>query len=64
MIQSGHLKSREKLDLTHLKKILFERFKKINFEQAKSDIEPFIKDNFELNIWSQEFFNSLVKKIS
>lgn len=43
--------------------MLHERFSKIDFSQAKKDVEPFIKDTHSLDIWSAEFFNSITEEL-
>jgi hypothetical protein len=42
---------------------LKERFANIRFDQAKADIEPFLKDPRELALWSEAFFMALVPMI-
>ena len=63
LIQSGHLKINETLELVTLKKLLEEKFKSINWESAKKDVLPFIKDPFELEVWSAHFFVGLLEKL-
>lgn len=43
--------------------ILNERFDQIDYELAKEDVYPFIKDVDSLNIWSREFFKSITSNI-
>lgn len=43
--------------------ILYNRFNQIDFEKAKSDIRPFIKDQSSLELWSSNFFKSITKSI-
>jgi len=43
--------------------LLLEKINKTDFELAKKDVLPFIKDNSRLALWSQSFFHSLVEKI-
>lgn len=54
-------------DVTLTKKILIsilnERFDDIDFEDAKKDVFPFIKDIENLDIWSPKFFKSITKNI-
>jgi hypothetical protein len=42
---------------------LEERFAGIRFDQAKQDIEPFLKDPRELTLWSHGFFKELIPQI-
>ena len=46
-----------------MKQRLVERFEEVDFEQAKSDVRPFIRDDAELALWSQEFFVGLVDRV-
>jgi predicted nucleotidyltransferase component of viral defense system len=43
--------------------LLEDRFDHIDFEIAKSDIRPFIKDQSSLEIWSGDFFKSITSTI-
>ena len=61
--QSGNWSRNEELDYEGLRELLVNKFSKTNWEQAKSDVNPFIKDDFELNVWSTEFFTNLINNI-
>jgi predicted nucleotidyltransferase component of viral defense system len=37
-------------------RLLTDRFNEINFRAAKKDVEPFIRDRQELELWNREFF--------
>lgn len=56
---------KEDFNLTReaLIKILYNRFDQIDFEKAKSDIKPFIKDQSNLELWSNDFFKSITDSI-
>ncbi|MDP8285409.1 MAG: nucleotidyl transferase AbiEii/AbiGii toxin family protein [Candidatus Electryonea clarkiae] len=54
--QSGHFPENEVLTKDELIKLLLKRFQEVDFQQAKSDVLPFIKDPQALHIWSQYFF--------
>lgn len=43
--------------------ILEQRFDHIDFEVAKADIRPFIKNQDSLEIWSNDFFKSITQNI-
>ena len=58
--QSGKWDSEEKLTLQLLKEMLCDRFKEIDFEDAKKDVRPFIKDESKLELWSADFFTAIV----
>ena len=57
--------SQKKIPLTEekLKEMLFKKIKTINFDQAKKDVENFIKDTASLSLWSKEYFKIICNKI-
>ncbi len=59
MIQSGHLAFGENLNEESLRQRLIERFNSVDFEQAKNDVIPFIKNPDSLSLWSADFFISV-----
>lgn len=60
MRQSGDWLLEAPLDAHSLSARLKERFGNIRFDQAKEDIEPFLKDPRELALWSEDFFMELI----
>lgn len=56
LIESSFIDKETKLDNDDVKRILIDRFNEIDFEVAKNDVVPFIKDTNVLDIWSKEFF--------
>lgn len=46
-----------------LMEILDKRFDQIDYDIAKSDIRPFIKDYNSLDLWSRDFFKSITSHI-
>lgn len=62
MKQTGHLNETETLKIKELKEMLIGKFDNIDFNAAKSDVEPFITDRRELDLWSKEFFVSVTRK--
>lgn len=72
-INMPHLKARlahsgfidPKSDLTRqtLIELLDERFASIDYEQAKQDVRPFVKDTLKLDIWSADFFTQITNGI-
>jgi predicted nucleotidyltransferase component of viral defense system len=63
MIQTGHWKREDQLDKTRLLQLLQDKFNTVDFELAKKDVKPFIKDEQELALWSREFFLDIIKNI-
>ena len=43
--------------------ILEKRFDQIDYDIAKSDVSPFIKNQSSLDLWSHDFFKSITKQI-
>ena len=62
-IQSGHIKKGELKNLQQLKKLLYQRFAEVDFEKAKNDVRPFIKDSQEIEIWSEDFFKQITERL-
>ena len=63
MRQSGDWLRETPLDSERLRKRLEERFTAINFDQAKEDISPFLKDTRELTLWTHGFFVDLIPQV-
>jgi hypothetical protein len=63
MRQSGDWPMETPLDAGGLRGRLEERFAAVNFDQAKEDIAPFLKDPRELSLWSPEFFLQWIPRI-
>jgi len=51
-------------NLDDVKNLLTERFRAINFSQAKEDVMPFIKNPSPIEVWSSEFFAQTTKILS
>jgi predicted nucleotidyltransferase component of viral defense system len=63
LIQSGHFADTQMLTLDGVKQLLCERFTEIDFEQAKADVLPFIKDTTLINLWSADFFQQITTEL-
>lgn len=59
--QSGKWDTFDNLTLKNLKDMLCERFASIDFEKAKQDVLPFIKDSSKLDLWSVDFFSAITE---
>lgn len=46
-----------------LNQLLFKKIEQIDFEAAKRDVEPFIKDKAALNLWGKTMFEGLARGI-
>lgn len=59
LLQSDYITPETECTLDEIKQMLKKRFDTIDFAQAKQDVEPFIHDTSELNIWSADFFKQI-----
>ena len=39
------------------------RIDAIDFESARADVEPYVMDKLELEVWSADFFRQMVRRI-
>ena len=53
----------EEKSLEEIKEILINKFNVISFDEARKDVEAFIKDKSVLNFYDKDFFISLVDKL-
>lgn len=63
LIESNYIKENDKFDISELKKILINKFEKIDYTKAVEDVKPFIKNIDNLNLWSKEFFIEITNKL-
>lgn len=61
MKQTGHLPELDELTLLKVKTMLKQHFESLDFEKAKEDVLPFIKNPNVLNMWSRDFFISITE---
>ena len=61
---SGVLKENDIFTIETLKSMLNERFDTIDYEEAKKDVLPFIKDSSKLDLWSKDFFIDISKNLT
>ena len=61
LVQSGYINDNLNLSINDVKHMLNERFEQIDFQQAKADVEPFIKDTLSLDMWKKEFFETITE---
>ena len=63
MKQTGHL-DESALSQEMLTNQLKEKFRQIDYKQAKNDIAPFISDLKSIGLWSEKFFQAILSKIA
>ena len=64
LIESNYINANDKFSIDDLKNLLINKFKKIDYIEAKEDVIPFIKNTESLNIWSSEFFISITEELT
>ncbi len=64
LIESNYINDNDKFSIDDLKNLLINKFKEIDYTEAKEDVIPFIKNTESLNIWSSEFFISITKELT
>ncbi|NGX56162.1 MAG: hypothetical protein K1060chlam5_00398 [Candidatus Anoxychlamydiales bacterium] len=64
MIQSGFLNNKQKITKKILVEMFDKKIDKLDIESAKNDIINFIKDSFQLKLWSKDFFKQIIRKIN
>jgi hypothetical protein len=63
MRQSGHYSNKSPLTQEILLNLMKEKILGLNVQAAKEDIRRFIRDPKELDVWSQDFFLSLLPRL-
>ena len=63
MIQSGHVKEGEHLTKEKLFLLTSNAIDKLDVNQVKKEVEPFVKNPEALQVWSKGFFRDVVKRI-
>ncbi len=64
LIDSGCIDNGAECSLEDIKNMLHERFDTIDYQQAKHDVEPFIKDSSTLNLWCADFFKEITNGLT
>jgi predicted nucleotidyltransferase component of viral defense system len=64
MIQSGHLKKTERLTPEKLSAIAETAVEKLDVNQARREVEPFVKDPETLTLWSRDFYRDVIRRIT
>ena len=61
LVQSGHWNPDEPWNEAALRDLLAARFAAVDFEEAKKDVLPFIRDSSVLDLWSENFFAAVTQ---
>ena len=63
LLQTEYITEDTEYNLEVVKQMLKERFENIDYEQAKQDVEPFIRDTNSLIVWGAEFFKQITEEL-
>lgn len=63
LVESNFIDPNDTLDIAKVKELLINKFNEIDYNDAKEDVKPFIKNIDSLNIWSKEFFVSITENL-
>lgn len=63
LVQSKFITEDYDLTVEKLKELLNERFSNMDFEQARDDVLPFVKDKSKLDLWCKDFFIEITKRL-
>ena len=63
LIESNYIDSNDKFDINVLKELLIDKFRKIDYSEAKEDVRPFIKNVDSLEMWNSKFFISITENL-
>ena len=64
LVDSGFDDARNDLSLDEIKAIMNKRFEAIDYEQARQDVLPFIRNPASLNVWSADFFRATMENLT
>lgn len=63
MHQAGNLPLQERLDIGKVRNLLANKIETLDWQSAKDDVRNFISDPRTIEIWSPEFFTSLLEHL-
>ncbi len=63
MRQTGHWSGKERLSPAAFSSLLFETIDRLDVNQARRDVTPFVKDQQMLALWSHDFFHDVSSRI-
>ena len=64
LMQSGVITENDAFDISVIRSMLCDRFASIDYNQAKQDVIPFIRDTSALDIWCKEFFTQITMQLN
>lgn len=62
-LEANEINIPDELTKQNIKELLLQRIENLDVAKAKNDVQPFIKDIREIELWSKEFFMAVVENI-
>ncbi|DAB32466.1 MAG TPA: hypothetical protein CFH79_03715 [Sulfurospirillum sp. UBA11407] len=62
-LEANEINIPDELTKQNIKELLLQRIESLDVAKAKNDLQPFIKDMREIELWSKEFFMAVVENI-
>ena len=63
LLQTNTISEGQSFTLDDVKELLYQKFDCIDFEEAKKDVIPFIKNVDSLTLWNSDFFKQISSQI-
>ena len=63
LLESDYIKENDEFNIDILKEMLINKFREINYDEAKEDVISFVKNSDSLDTWSKEFFINITEKL-
>lgn len=61
LIQSGYIPAEKQITIEDVKEMLRKRFANIDYDQAKQDVMPFIRNLSAIDVWKADFFYEITE---
>ena len=62
-LEANEINIPDELTKQNIKELLLQRIETLDVGKAKNDVQPFIKDMREIELWSKEFFMTIIENI-
>ncbi len=62
-LEENNIQIPSELNKQTIKELLLQRIETLDVEKAKNDVQPFIKDIREIELWSKEFFVAVIENM-
>lgn len=63
MNKTGYITKETQCSCDEIKQMLCSKFDSIDYDKAKDDVAPFIRDPSVLNIWIADFFKQITEEL-